>query len=125
MCVAAQQDFDIGKLEAQLLHRFLNYRHISFIFAVDEDVSLRRDDEKRSQAHRTHVIDIADDFMWRKLRALILRRANVALKKLLLGISVSAHADLRPRSLCRIGGSLSIKGRNQNGCRREGALEHS
>src|SRR5262249_17385985 len=46
VCVAAEQYSDIGELESELLDRLLDRGHVSFIRAVQEDVSLRRHDKE-------------------------------------------------------------------------------
>ena len=96
--MAAEQNLRVGELEPQLLDRLLDHRHVAFVRAVDEDVALRRHDQKRREAGGSDVIQVADDLVRRKLRRLIVGPADVALKQLLLRplASVDGHADGRP-----------------------------
>src|SRR5438309_6005537 len=112
----------IQKFESQLLHRFLNHGYIPFIHAIDEYIPLRRDDQKRSQTHGADVIDVADNLVRRELRVLIVRRAHIALEKLLLRIGVVGDADLGSRPLAGIAWSLRVPRGVQDSQHRESTL---
>ena len=101
--VAAEDDLDVGGLEAELLHRGENQRHVGFVRAVDEDVSLRRRDQERRQALGADVPDIVSDLVRRKSRALLFWRADVALEQLLESSTCAALARAGGL-LCRRGG---------------------
>ena len=94
--VAAEQDLGVGELESELLDGLLNRRHVPLIRAVDEDVALRRDDEKGGQALGPDVIDVSDDLVGWELRRLIVGRADVALEQRLLRERVAADGTVGP-----------------------------
>src|ERR1700730_11824905 len=78
MCVVAQQELDVGELEAQLLDLLLNHRHVPLVRAVDENGALWRHDEEGRQGPRADVIDVPDDLVRRKGGVLVFWRAHVA-----------------------------------------------
>ena len=69
-------------LEAQLLDRVADRRHVALVVAVDQDVALRRGDQKRSEGSGADVIEVADDLVRRERRVLIFTRADVAPEQL-------------------------------------------
>ena len=68
-----EQDLDVRKLESQLFDRLLNRRHVPFVRAVNEDIALWCNNEERAQGPGPHVVEIADNFVRRELRRLVLR----------------------------------------------------
>ena len=78
VCVGPEQDLDVREFESQLFDRLLNRLLISFIRAVNENIALRRNNEERAQGSGPHVVEIADNFVGRELRCLVLRRTHVA-----------------------------------------------
>jgi hypothetical protein len=62
--VTAEQDFGIGELEPELLNGFLNGPYISLVRTVDEYVSLRRDDQKRTQRSGSQRLSCAVELSW-------------------------------------------------------------
>ena len=109
--VAAEQDLDIGELEAELFDRFLDRRHISFIGAVDEDISLRCNDEKRAQRPGSNVINIANNLMGWKLRGLVFLRAHVARQNgsRSIGVSLDRDRGVIGRGLALVLGEAGIR----------------
>ena len=95
MCVVSQQDLSVGEFEPQLRDRLFNRRHISFIRAVDEDISLWCNDEKGAEGLRSDVVDIADDLVGRELRRLVLRRTHVACQDRSRCVGLSVDRDRR------------------------------
>src|SRR5262245_18865686 len=78
VCVATEQDLNVGELEPELLNRLLDRRHIALVCTVDQDISLRRGDEERTQGPGADVVDIPDNLVWWKLSRLVILCAHVA-----------------------------------------------
>src|SRR5215831_19624822 len=93
--MAAEQDLRIREFETQLSYRLLNHRNIPLIRAINQNVSLRRHNEERTQSSRPDIVDVADDLVRRKCRFLILRRAHVARQDRLWRVCLSANRDGR------------------------------
>ena len=64
--VADQQDFGVLELEAEFFDAGLEQRDVGFEIAVDQDVALRRGDQKTGQALAANVVEIAGDAEGRK-----------------------------------------------------------
>ena len=61
MRVAVQDDFDVREVETEFRHAVANARHGRFKPGIQEDVPLRRGDEKRTDAGRADVMNVADE----------------------------------------------------------------
>ena len=66
MSMTAKDDLDVVKIETQLRYRLANPGQVSFVVAVDEDVSLGRRDQKGCVSALTHEINIPDYLVRRK-----------------------------------------------------------
>jgi hypothetical protein len=66
--VAVQDDFDVREFEAEFRHAVADARHGRFKPGIHEDVPLRRGDEKRTDAGRADVMDVADEAKRRERR---------------------------------------------------------
>ena len=53
MRVAAEQNLDVGEFESQLLHRASDHRDRGLKTTIEQNVSLRRDEQKRRRATRS------------------------------------------------------------------------
>src|SRR5262249_32498718 len=102
--VRSEQNAYICELEPELSHRPFNGAHIPLVRAVDENVSIRRGDEKRTERLGAYVVNIGDHFMWRKRGRLILLAAHVASQDRPVRIRLPSHRDgrlIRQSSLLR------------------------
>src|SRR5215472_7311241 len=95
MGVIAQQYLDVGELEPELRHRLLDRWHVAFICAVDQEMSLRRHDEKRAERIGADVVDVADDPVGRKRRYTVGLRAHVTRQYRTWRIGLSLDGDGR------------------------------
>src|SRR5437899_516940 len=93
--VVPKQNLRIGKLEPQLFNRLLNRRHIPLVRAVDQDIALRRDDEKRAQRSGSDIVDVADNLVGWELCRLVLGSSHIASQYRLRGIGASMNGDGR------------------------------
>src|SRR5579862_1364085 len=66
MGVAIEQNVDVAEMESQLLHARLDQRHGPLVATVDQDVSARSRDEKRSQIVRAYIVYVADNVVRRE-----------------------------------------------------------
>ena len=64
--VAAQDDLDVGEVEAELRHAAFDHRNRSLEVRVDEDVPFGRRDQKRAQPSGTHEVEVVHDLMGRE-----------------------------------------------------------
>jgi len=66
--VAAQENFDIGKLEAEFFDRGFDFRNRVVEVAVDQDVAFGSIDQERAQIVSPHEVNVADNFVgWKGL----------------------------------------------------------
>src|SRR5262245_44789059 len=92
---AVYQNAYICELEPELSHRPFNCAHIPLVRAVDENVSIRRSDEKRTERLGAYVINVADHLMRRKRCRLILFGAHIAGQDRPRRIRLPSHGDGR------------------------------
>src|SRR6185295_3923020 len=64
--VTAEDNLDVGELEAQLLDGSADRGDSGFEIAIDQDVALGSSDEEGSKLLGADVVDVADHFVWRE-----------------------------------------------------------
>src|SRR5437868_14159099 len=64
--MTGQQDFDVRKLEPQLFYRSADQRHVTFISAVEENISRGSRNQKRRMGVCYDEVDVPDKLMRRK-----------------------------------------------------------
>ena len=64
--VAAQDDLDVGQVEAELRHASFDHGDRSLEIRVDEDVPLRRRNQERAQASGAHEVEVVHHLMCRE-----------------------------------------------------------
>jgi len=68
MRVAVQDDFNVREAETEFGNALANARHCRFKPGIQKDMALRRGDEKRTDAGRADVMDVADEAKRRERR---------------------------------------------------------
>src|SRR5262249_38769906 len=106
----SEQNADISELEPELPHRPFDGAHIPLVRAVDENVSIRRGDEKGTERPGAYVINVADHLVRRKRRGLILFRAHVAGQDRPRRIRLPLHRDRRLTRRSRLLGESGLRG---------------
>ena len=86
MRVADEQNLRVAELQSQFLHALLDQRHGILEPGVDQDISVRRNDQVDSQAFAADEIYVADDVVrW--------ERSEVVRRRSLRGESGGARDD--------------------------------
>src|SRR6266404_2603821 len=93
--MVAEDNLGVRELETEVLHRFLDDRHIALVCVVHQDVAGWRNNEKGTQRLRAHVVDIADDFVRLDGSGLLLFRAHIAPDDRRGGVGLSVYDDGR------------------------------
>lgn len=78
MRVTAQNDLEVLDFEPELCNGVADHRIVTFVIGVDDDVTLRRGDEKTRQALGANVVHVADDFVRWELCVLLFRAADIS-----------------------------------------------